>query len=188
MNVKGLDADPLRGRRAELVRAAYRRVAAGGFEGLRTRDVAAEVGVNVATLHYYFPTKEALIRAVVAYAMSRFASTLSGEGPPRDQLRSHLRGLRRLLHEEPALPAVMSELAMRANRDPAIADILHTGDSAWHRWLARLLGDDPNADGKASVIMSTMRGLFVMPAIAGDSDHVDPALKALEALLGLDAG
>src|SRR5947208_9570069 len=36
----------------------------------RTRDVAAKVGVNIATLHYYFPTKEKLIRGVVGYARS----------------------------------------------------------------------------------------------------------------------
>ena len=46
--------------------AAYKRLAEAGFEGLRTRDVAADAGVNIATLHYYFPSKEALIRGVVA--------------------------------------------------------------------------------------------------------------------------
>ena len=44
---------------------AYRRLAKAGFEGLSTRDIAADVGVNVATLHYYFPTKVALVRALV---------------------------------------------------------------------------------------------------------------------------
>ena len=56
-------------RRSALVLAAYRQIAARGFEGLRTREVAAEVGVNIATLHYYFPTKEKLIEGVVEHAM-----------------------------------------------------------------------------------------------------------------------
>jgi len=38
-------------RRQELVHAAFNLIAEHGFEGLRTRDVAAEVGVNIATLH-----------------------------------------------------------------------------------------------------------------------------------------
>src|SRR5437773_6954831 len=63
-------------RKTALVQAAYRAIAAEGFEGLRTRDVADEAGVNVATLHYYFPTKEQLIRGVVEYTMGRFRSTL----------------------------------------------------------------------------------------------------------------
>ena len=48
-------------RRRALVLAAFGQIAERGFEGLRTREVAAEAGVNIATLHYYFPTKEALI-------------------------------------------------------------------------------------------------------------------------------
>ena len=38
--------------RQALIGAAYQRIANDGFEGLRTRDVAADVGVNIATLHY----------------------------------------------------------------------------------------------------------------------------------------
>src|SRR5579864_1001054 len=84
-------------RREELVLAAYRLIAEHGFEGLRTRDVADAVRVNIATLHYYFPTKEALIRGVVDYTMQRFRSTLEPHGSPADQLRNHLRAVRKLL-------------------------------------------------------------------------------------------
>ena len=63
-------------RRQELVRAAFQLIAKNGFEGLRTRDVADLVGVNIATLHYYFPTKESLIRGVLEHAMGRFRTTL----------------------------------------------------------------------------------------------------------------
>src|ERR687886_1820791 len=87
-------------RRRALVAAAYRRIATDGFEGLRTRDIASDVGVNIATLHYYFPTKEALIRSVVGYAMQRFVATMPGGGSPLDQLRGHLRALARLLKED----------------------------------------------------------------------------------------
>src|SRR5436309_13286777 len=84
------------GRRAALVDAAFARIASHGFEGLRTRDVAADVGVNVATLHYYFPTKEDLIRSVIGHAMQRFTATMPRTGPPVEQLRGHLRALAQL--------------------------------------------------------------------------------------------
>src|ERR1700686_5600988 len=73
-------------RREELVQAAFNQIAARGFEGLRTRDVAAEVGVNIATLHYYFPTKESLIRGVLDHAMGRFRSTFAPGSKPGEQL------------------------------------------------------------------------------------------------------
>src|SRR5438046_984796 len=108
-------------RRDELVLAAYREIAENGFEGLRTREVAGVVGVNVATLHYYFPSKEDLIKAVVGHAMSRFQSTLATEGSAIERLRGHFTGLRRLAREEPQLFATMAELMLRASRDKALA-------------------------------------------------------------------
>src|SRR5438093_10595215 len=93
-------ATPKADRRRALVAAAYRRIASDGFEGLRTRDIAADVGVNIATLHYYFPTKEALIRGVIGHAMQRFRATLPEDGTPADRLRAHLRALAQLLKED----------------------------------------------------------------------------------------
>ena len=78
-------------RQEALVQAAYDLLAERGFEGLRTRDVAAKVGVNIATLHYYYPTKEKLIRGVVAYAMERFRTTLQPAGSPGER-QWHLSG------------------------------------------------------------------------------------------------
>src|SRR5258708_12929187 len=93
-------------RRQELVRATFEMIAKNGFEGLRTRDIADLVGVNIATLHYYFPTKESLIRPVLAQAMIRFRSTLPPHRTPSDQLRNHLRAVRKLLIEEPQVKAL----------------------------------------------------------------------------------
>src|ERR1041384_7947179 len=96
-------------RRPPLGAAPFRRLASAGFGGLRTRDVAADVGVNIATLHYYFPSKEALIRAVIGHAMHRFSQTLPGEGTPIVQLRGHLYNLLQLLKNDQQLWAVMGE-------------------------------------------------------------------------------
>src|SRR6266480_4421461 len=66
------------GREQALVQAAFNQIAERGFEGLRTREVAAGVGLNIATLHYYFPTKEAPIsgssRINCAITCGRFGS------------------------------------------------------------------------------------------------------------------
>src|SRR5215212_3297122 len=91
------------GNRRALVRAAYSRIATAGFEGLRMRDVAADVGVNIGTLHYYFPSKEDLIRAAAQQMFQRFFATLSREGSSADQLRAHLAGLQHLLKTDQEL-------------------------------------------------------------------------------------
>jgi AcrR family transcriptional regulator len=182
-------------RRQALVLAAYARLASQGFEGLRTRDVAADVGVNVATLHYYFPTKEALIRAVVGHAMRKFGATMPTTGSPADQLRAHLAGIRRLLKEESELFAVLCELALRAPRDPVIARIVDDND-AWHRLLRELLRRgveqgclaahlDP--DDAAAVVIAAIRGVSLPIVTSFRPERVDQTFRQLERWLGLDS-
>ena len=182
-------------RRGALVAAAYARIATAGFEGLRTRDVAADVGVNIATLHYYFPSKEALIRAVIGYAVGRFQATMPGEGSAVDQLRAHLRAIAELLRADPRLWAVMSELVLRAPRDTSLADIFRQTDGYWHRTLAELIQrcidagavpPDLDASGTARLLIVAIKGMS-LPALAGDpSDIADQVFTQFERLLGLD--
>src|SRR6266576_1429656 len=178
------------GREQALVQAAFNQIAERGFEGLRTREVAAEVGMNIATLHYYFPTKEALIRGVVAHAMQRFRSTLAPHGSPADQLRNHLRAVRKLLREEPQVSAVMGELALRSARDPSLAQIMRETYDAWHRTLRGLLkraardgqlAPELNSDDVAALIMATLTSM-TLPTVAS-AQRVDQAFRQLERVL-----
>ena len=179
-------------RRQELVLAAYREIAERGFEGLRTREVADSVGVNIATLHYYFPTKEALIRAVLDHAMERFRSTLGPHGSPSHQLRNYLRSVRSLLVEEPELGAVMAELALRSVRDRSIGSIMNQMYDVWHVTLRGLLkravrdgGLRPelDSDAVAALIIATLTSM-TLPVMT-DPRRGDRALRQLELWLGM---
>ena len=181
-------------RRQELVLAAYREIAERGFEGLRTREVADSVGVNIATLHYYFPTKEALIRAVLDHAMERFRSTLAAHGSPSDQLRNYLRSVRNLLVEEPELGAVMAELALRSVRDRSIGSIMNQMYDVWHVTLRGLLkravregGLRPELDNDAvaALIIATLTSMTL--PVMNDPRRGDRALRQLELWLGVTA-
>jgi AcrR family transcriptional regulator len=192
--IKRQATTPAEPRKDALVAAAYQILATRGFEGLRTREVAAAVGVNIATLHYYFPHKEDLIRGVVAHAMGRFRGTLGGAGSAEDQLRAHFRGLRRLSREEPELFTVMAELAIRGVRDASLRKIVGGTDDAWRAMLRTLLrrAKDEGAvvanldpDGMAAVIVATLKGTFMLPA--SESENVERTFRQLEALVGLRA-
>ncbi len=181
-------------KREALVAAAYQEIAARGFEGLRTREVAAAVGVNIATLHYYYASKEDLIRGVVGHAVSRFQSTLGSTGGAVERLRAHFQGLRRLSREEPELFAVMSELMLRSARDPALAKIIQRTNEYWHETLRGLLrgarddGDLAKAidpDGMAAVIVATLKGVYLLPGSSGPPEGLEKTLRQLERLLAL---
>jgi AcrR family transcriptional regulator len=179
-------------RQEALVQAAYDLLAERGFEGLRTRDIAAKVGVNIATLHYYYPTKEKLIRGVVGYAMERFRTTLQPAGSPGEQLRAHFAGIRRLARSEPELFVVMGELAMRGRRDRAIAAIVRDVDATWQTVLTTLLrhaakegaiAKGTKAEDLAALIVATLKGLFMLSGDGRDAKEVDRELRALERLI-----
>ena len=192
--IKRQATTPAEPRKDALIAAAYQILATRGFEGLRTREVAAAVGVNIATLHYYFPHKEDLIRGVVAYAMGRFRGTLGGAGSAEDQLRAHFRGLRRLSRDEPELFAVMAELAIRGVRDASLRKIVGGTDDAWRAMLRTLLrrandeggvAADLDPDGMAAVIVATLKGTFMLPA--SEPETVERTFRQLETLVGLRA-
>lgn len=52
--------------------AAERRIRVGGYDGFSFRDVAADTGIKSASVHYHFPTKEALAAAVARRYTDRF--------------------------------------------------------------------------------------------------------------------
>lgn len=163
---------PSQPRRQALIEAGYNQLAQRGFEGLRTRDVAAAAGVNIATLHYYFPTKEALIGGILEQTMQRFRTTITPSASRRDLLRAHFDGLRQLAAEEPELFAVMGELALRSARDPAIAEMFGKTIETWHRTMQGLIAgaardgslsarSDPEA--QASLVVSAVMGASMIP-------------------------
>ena len=176
---------PREDRRTALVLAAYRQIAERGFEGLRTREVAAEVGVNIATLHYYFPTKEKLIEGVVAHAMDRFRTSLETAAGSGNLVQAYLKGVRKLLAEEPELGSVMGELALRSPRDPALARIMQDMNEAWHRTVRGLLRNAArrgqisrqlDSDRVAAIIVAVLAGLSLPRA----SIRKNQALSQLE--------
>src|SRR5215467_13095342 len=108
-------------RRRSLVLAAYELIAEKGFETLRTRDVAARAGVNIATLHYYFKTKEDLIGAVVQRVHHELATLHSpafdnNEMTPLQEIREEILDMQFQLQHAPETYLVLFELFVRSRR------------------------------------------------------------------------
>jgi AcrR family transcriptional regulator len=130
-------------RRQQLIQIAFDLIASKGFEGLRFQEVAAIAGINNATLYYYYPSKEALIEGVVHSMMEQLKtpppapnrSTLSA----LDELRQVFASARIRLSQDPSFFIVITELALRSRRDPAINNIGEQRDRFWERDLTGIL-------------------------------------------------
>ena len=115
-------------RRLAIAAAARAIIVEKGLEGLRTRDIAARVGINVATLHYHVPSKEALIALVAETLRDDFkaqALRQNRQGKTALQvLRLEFDDFREVVNDMPELIIVLTEMVERARRDPVIAEIM----------------------------------------------------------------
>lgn len=170
-------------RRHALVEAAYQVIATRGFEGLRTRAVAAGARVNVATLHYYFSGKEALVQGVSEYLTEQFRTVHAPAGKPArrsapQRLRQELADASYYHAKRRDLVVVMLELMLRAQRDPTIQRILRHMLLGWRTSLRQIvtagvregtLREDLHPDAAATVIAATITGLALITQ--NGSDH-----------------
>src|SRR5215469_1973355 len=122
-------------RRRELVQIAYRLIAEKGIEGLRTRQVAESAGIDTGTLHYHFPSKQALIQAVVDHLAEDFRANRAGKGTAPanavEELRNEIFDLAARVRESPEQLLVTLELTLRASRDRTVAEILARMQQGW---------------------------------------------------------
>ncbi|MDB5506186.1 MAG: TetR/AcrR family transcriptional regulator [Devosia sp.] len=115
-------------RRVAIGLAARALIIEKGVEGLRTRDIAERVGINIATLHYHVPTKEALIALVAETIRHDFRAQAMRR--PRDGktglevLRLEFEEFREIVTETPELIIILTELVERGRRDPVIGEIM----------------------------------------------------------------
>ena len=163
-------------RRAEIAAAARALIVEKGVEGLRTRDIAERVGINVATLHYHVPTKEALIGLVADSLRADFIQ--HGIDRPRAHLSAKERmdlefvDFRETALEKPEIMVVFSELIERARRDPIIEAAIIPMKKHWRQMLVDILSEGvsdgvfrPDLDPEpfANVLIGTFIGFCRSP-------------------------
>jgi AcrR family transcriptional regulator len=165
-------------RRDMIVAAAFEAIAREGFEGLRTRDIAAAVEINSATLHHHFPTKEHLVTAVAAELMRRFQSDKSPAAKSanaRDALHAQFADARHYQTDAPDLLAVYREFLGRAPRDPLIAGLVGELSETWRSDIREILkqakwegilaeGADP--DLCSHIVLNAIWGTLMSPGAA----------------------
>lgn len=174
--------------------AAFELIAEGGFERLRTRDVAERAGVNIATLHYYFKTKEDLIRGVVNDLRRTFAAANprrvpAPEGGPLDRLRRELASDIEQARAIPGAYVVLYELFLRSLRDPAIQAIMLGLDEGWQRQYEALLAAgvrqgafraDLDVAATAAAIIAAIKGAILQSMFHPDGPSLERVLAQLD--------
>ncbi len=137
-------------RKAEILDAAVARIVQLGLEGLRIRDVAQAVGINNATLIHHFPTKAALVTAIVHRFLASFsvAGGLPDGGLLEDRLEAYVKLRRAQMLRDPDSFIVFNELMVLARRDDDVRSLMARPQDYWRDYLAGVCRDaglDPAA-------------------------------------------
>lgn len=115
-------------RRKAIALAVRELIVEKGFENLRTREIADRVGINVATLHYHVPSKEALVELVARSIKDEFMArqrTAPASGlSPFERLEREFAVSREMHVGRPDQAVVLVEFASLARRDPKIAEVM----------------------------------------------------------------
>lgn len=130
-------------RRAMIAEAAQTLILKKGYAALRTRDVAARVGINISTLHFHVPTKAALIALVAEVTRDSFFALLppapDPAQPARAQLRAEAQAYHDSLRDRPELAACYTQLQQIAATEPDVADMLDSFAQGWCQRYAEVL-------------------------------------------------
>ena len=88
--------------------AAARVFVKKGFAATKTRDIAEEAGINIASLHYYYRSKDKLFQIVIGEALRKFSvgmdEILSNDNPVHLKIRNFVHRYIDFFKENPYVP------------------------------------------------------------------------------------
>jgi AcrR family transcriptional regulator len=132
---------PASGRVDEILRAACRVVVAQGAHALRIGSVAREAGVSRTLVHYYFQTRQELLRAAFAFAEDRRAEALEAELAElaTGAEKAELTLLRTIEPDLEMTPALWNEVWSSVRDDAELGPLVRARYRSWAERVIRLL-------------------------------------------------
>ncbi len=149
----------------EILEAAEVRMRRGGFDAVSYRDLAADVGIKSSSVHYHFPQKSELGRAVVERYTDNFLSFLGAPDAPKNSVEDRVRRLcqgyqHALTHDKvPCLCCVLG--AESLDLPPVVSEAVSNFFVRLIGWTSTALGDLSGAEDLAKHLISTLQGTMV---------------------------
>lgn len=160
-------------RQAEIIAATIRVLARDGIAETTTRKIAAEAGVNQATLRYYFGGKDDLLFAVLQEMMNRTrdvvreAVPVERELPPREAIAASLKAFWAHVEAFSELQVIQYELTLYALRNPESAWLAKQQYDGYCAVVETLLQDTFTAADQTAAIPFAELARFIVGGIDG---------------------
>ncbi|MEM8572665.1 MAG: TetR/AcrR family transcriptional regulator [Pseudomonadota bacterium] len=163
-------------RRDAILDVAERLIRSHGYSGFSFREVANEVGIKSASVHYHFPTKPDLAAAVAKRYRTRFADALDDA---ERQGTERIKAWRELFYKalkHDGLMCLCGILAVEGDSLPV--EVAQEAHAFLQFGIASLNEAEP---GKGLRILSQLEGAMLIARSAGDPDVFTQATKNLVA-------
>ncbi|WP_052249823.1 TetR/AcrR family transcriptional regulator [Tateyamaria sp. ANG-S1] len=167
----------------ELAEAEMRR---GGFDAVSFRDLAEAAGIKSASVHYHFPTKADLGKAVVQRYADAF---LDGLGAPLDagaapaERMDHLANAYRAAYAVRGSSCLCAVLgAVQAHLPDVATQEVRAFYDRLQAWIADALADHA-PELPPRVVISLLQGAMILAVATEDATALDDARASLAALV-----
>jgi len=176
---------------ARILDVAERLVQSRGFNGFSYADVAAELGVTKASLHYHFPGKAELGEALINRYAKRFGAALDGIDAECDDARQKLDRYAQLyagVLEDQRMCLCGMLAADYSTLGPAMRTAVVRFFDDNQAWLSRVLEEgraqgtlryESTAAGEAQLIIGALEGAMLVARPYADPERFQAAARRL---------
>ena len=181
----------------EILDAAERFARTQGYNGFSFRDIAAEVGIKSASVHYHFPSKADLGAAVARRYADRFFAALGDPAAPAADppalLRRYVGAYRRALVEDRQMCLCGLLGAEVASLPPDVAAEVRTFFERNVAWLSVVLArqarggarDQAAVKRQALAILGALEGAMLVARTLEDDAAFDQIVEAATQEIGV---
>lgn len=154
-------------RRDEILQAAFDILGGEGLESLHARSVAAKLGINHATVHYYYPTRPDLLVGAAEFAVLQLVKDRASLGEPssaREAIENELALTEAYAKPTSRMGRAVMALAAARHEVPALTPFLEQWMGQFETALAaalpnaKLRKSTPFAD--SSLLAATLYGIL----------------------------
>ncbi len=155
-----------------IINTAERLFSVTGFEGTSVRDIAAEAGINVAMISYYFGSKEKLMEAVFEQKTNKIR--LKVENLMQDSALSHLEKVYVLIDdyvEKFFSQQEFHKIMMReqlSEKNTHVTDLIHELKKRNHESIKALIQDGQ----KKGAFKKNIDLVFMMATLTGIASQI----------------
>lgn len=175
-----------------ILNSAETRARMGGYHAFSFREIAKEIGIKSASIHYHFPTKEALTLALTERYAKRFIEKINQIDtniPITTQLANYIAIFREALAIE-KLMCLCGVLSTESDLLPqGIKHAIQNFFTANLDWLKTRLQSNqvPQSDTKAAHILATLEGAMLLGKILESTDAFDSSVALLHKIIEEEA-